>query len=748
MKIKIFVSLILSMVFSISVAGQTATDPPLLKNCPVENLQLNTNRDVYITGEKIWFTVWYSEKSSDEPLSKVLYLELINNENKAVIAKKYKIKDQTINGHLSIPDEIPTGVYYLRCYTNFMKNYPVESLPGMLIKIINPDYNFELIQTQKLDSFNILCRQFGEKKELALKIRPDIAENLKMILINADTGLTPLFMINQIQNTYWISFKNELPDNLVFITQDHDTIYKDIPPAKIEDIEIGYKINKNDIELEFLNNTPENYKMNIFSKEYIPIYATALDIQGNTKKLNVSKTDLGFGLNYIIIKDKDENIKSFRIIYNNKAGSNQLKIKNDQKDHGNNGLHQFTVYSETPLLANVIISLKNTEAKTNKISENIISNPFLLNTSFFDDKSQEKQIRAILMFYEESPKAKTIVSDIQKAEEKTVTYLPEIKNISISGKLVNPKNKKAVHDKLIYSSVIGEMPQIHIKRTDSDGNFYFNLNHLYNTQNVYLGFEDPDSMEYEILIHSDFLKKYPDFENLTPGLSPADSTYLVNLLINSSVNKSYYSDSVKTFTTELKKYNIFGTLPINTLLSDYIELNNLEEVFNEIIPYTKVRSFKGNKSFIVYDRELNYNYNKPLVLVDNIPVFNVNHVLEIPPSKIEEIGVINKTYLLGNNFLKGIIIIKTKTDNFGGATMPEGSSFFEYTTLSEQSLPVIDLLEKNRFLNMLYYQSGISIDNTGKKIDFRMPDNKLSYELNLNAKDKEGRIYQIRYPIK
>jgi hypothetical protein len=60
MKIKIFVSLIICIAAWFNLMGQDELLPPLIKDCPVENLQLKTDRDVYISGEKLWFSVGYS----------------------------------------------------------------------------------------------------------------------------------------------------------------------------------------------------------------------------------------------------------------------------------------------------------------------------------------------------------------------------------------------------------------------------------------------------------------------------------------------------------------------------------------------------------------------------------------------------------------------------------------------------------------------------------------------------------------
>ena len=55
----------------------------------------------------------------------------------------------------------------------------------------------------------------------------------------------------------------------------------------------------------------------------------------------------------------------------------------------------------------------------------------------------------------------------------------------------------------------------------------------------------------------------------------------------------------------------------------------MEEMFLEIIPGTRARKKKGNWELQVF-KEASASYDKnPLVLVDNLPVFDINEVMKI-----------------------------------------------------------------------------------------------------------------------
>jgi hypothetical protein len=99
-----------------------------------------TDRNLYIVGEKILFTVY---NLSDEALkeiewSTVLYVELVSSENEPLLQEKFRLQQDGISGYIEIPQSILSGIYYLRVYTRWMKNMSPENYAYSRIKIVNP----------------------------------------------------------------------------------------------------------------------------------------------------------------------------------------------------------------------------------------------------------------------------------------------------------------------------------------------------------------------------------------------------------------------------------------------------------------------------------------------------------------------------------------------------------------------------------------------------------------------------------
>lgn len=90
-----------------------------------EKIYLQTDRDIYIAGEDVFFkSICYKQKStSEEKLSKYAYLALRNESNVIVSGLCLKLENNTFSGSFSLPDTLSTGRYQLVSYTNTMRNF-------------------------------------------------------------------------------------------------------------------------------------------------------------------------------------------------------------------------------------------------------------------------------------------------------------------------------------------------------------------------------------------------------------------------------------------------------------------------------------------------------------------------------------------------------------------------------------------------------------------------------------------------
>lgn len=190
------------------------------------------------------------------------------------------------------------------------------------------------------------------------------------------------------------------------------------------------------------------------------------------------------------------------------------------------------------------------------------------------------------------------------------------------------------------------------------------------------------------------------------------------------------------------------------LLSDFVTLKNMEELFTEIVPTAKYRKNKDQYSFAIFDLNGNITSENPLLLLDKIPVFDANKIMELDISLIENVEVINRNYVLGENTFNGIIMITTKTKNFAGIGFPKSSIFIEYPAIQQsensQLFSTINLPVDKRipdFRTTLFWDPKVKMYQSGIDINFQSSDSKGTYDIKIKGFSSDGKPFYGRKQI-
>jgi hypothetical protein len=129
MKIKHFLFLILLFVLHFSLSAQSYSSRQielaerlhsLSKNMAPEGAYIQTNKDIYETGEDLWFKVYLLNSQTLIPslLSKTLYLQLVKEDNKKIVwQEKYEIQNGFADGRVYLESALPEGDYFLEAFT-------------------------------------------------------------------------------------------------------------------------------------------------------------------------------------------------------------------------------------------------------------------------------------------------------------------------------------------------------------------------------------------------------------------------------------------------------------------------------------------------------------------------------------------------------------------------------------------------------------------------------------------------------
>ena len=89
-----------------------------------EKLYLHFDKPYYATGERMWFRAYLLDASSlsEDTLNNAIYVELINNRDSLVYRQKLNKINSCFSGSFRLEETLSEGSYWVRAYTNNMRN--------------------------------------------------------------------------------------------------------------------------------------------------------------------------------------------------------------------------------------------------------------------------------------------------------------------------------------------------------------------------------------------------------------------------------------------------------------------------------------------------------------------------------------------------------------------------------------------------------------------------------------------------
>ena len=119
--------ILLSLWMTTIVVNASAPIKKPTKELPVqEKVYLHFDNNCYFQGDTIWYKAYVvlADDNSPQPLSRILYVELLNEQGYIVERQQLPINmDGQANGQFAIADSAFAGFYEIRAYTKWMLNF-------------------------------------------------------------------------------------------------------------------------------------------------------------------------------------------------------------------------------------------------------------------------------------------------------------------------------------------------------------------------------------------------------------------------------------------------------------------------------------------------------------------------------------------------------------------------------------------------------------------------------------------------
>ncbi|HRN97876.1 MAG TPA: hypothetical protein PLA69_00935, partial [Flavobacterium sp.] len=104
-----------------------------------ENIHLHLNKSSYLSGEDIYFKGYVIDKQARLPFGPTVnvYVQLLSADGQVLDNRLYYAENSILEGKLPLPDNLPSGVYYVQTYTNFMNNFTEDESSVYRISVAN-----------------------------------------------------------------------------------------------------------------------------------------------------------------------------------------------------------------------------------------------------------------------------------------------------------------------------------------------------------------------------------------------------------------------------------------------------------------------------------------------------------------------------------------------------------------------------------------------------------------------------------
>lgn len=107
------------------------------KHYPQEKVYVHTDKNTYIAGQHIWFSIYSVSYDKPTEISKIIYLQLVGKNGNVIAQEKLPLVEGKSSGDLILPDTLKTDLYQLRCFTAWMLNFEEYSIFHKTIYIQN-----------------------------------------------------------------------------------------------------------------------------------------------------------------------------------------------------------------------------------------------------------------------------------------------------------------------------------------------------------------------------------------------------------------------------------------------------------------------------------------------------------------------------------------------------------------------------------------------------------------------------------
>jgi hypothetical protein len=740
-----------------------------------EKLFLHLDRTLYTTGETMWFKAYAVEGTHAQPLklSKVAYVEVLDHDNRAVLQAKVPLKDATGQGAFVLPAILASGTYTVRAYTNWMKNFGPDSYFHSSVTILNTLTASGAVASKDSSAYEV--QFFPEGGNLVQGLASKVAFK---VTNRAGRGVPAEGRLLNQNGTAVVDFKTLTAGmgSFSFTPEAGQTYTAVVTPQKAPAIrrplprvfDQGYVLHLENSSADALTlsvSTTKTQSETLYllghARQQVAVTARTQTANGRAS-FTVSKKQLLDGISHFTLFDANHTPLCERLYFQPPTGKLTVAARPDKAQYASRDKVSVQVattgLAAQPLGANLSMAVYRVDSLTSTAAADI--NSYLWLTS-----DLRGRIENPAYYFTAEPAAAAAADNLMLTQgwsrfrwEKILAdsvarfeHLPELNAPLLQARLGSPESKRPAGGVIAYLSIPSRIIKLNNARTDATGLAQFELDNFYGAQDVVLQTNPRQDSTSRFEILSPFANQSSGFRAAPFAPLPRFQADYAKRHFQTQVQATYarnFKAPTLAKITVVDSSGFYGKPDETYFLDKYTRFKVLEEVMREYVPGVMVRIRKDGFHFLVLDKtNKTILTENPMVLLDGVPVFNLNKMMAMDPLKIRKLEVMDSRYLHGAMMYEGLVSYTTYKGDLEGFPLDARVLVQRYEGLQEQHefySPRYDMPEARQsrlpdLRNLLYWNPNVTTTSTTPAtLDFYTGDQAGRYIVVLQGLSKTG----------
>ncbi|SDL53522.1 hypothetical protein [Siphonobacter aquaeclarae] len=702
-----------------------------------EKMYLHTDRTFYVVGESIWFRLYYVDGTNHKPLdiSKVAYVELLDKGQTPVLQAKIALHNGRGNGMLLLPSALASGNYTLRAYTQWMKNFGAEFFFSKTVTVANTFTKVPATAPEK----ELELTFFPEGGNLVAGLPGRVAfrgidERGKGVDLSGS-------VVNQ-RNETVASFRTERFGLGSFdLTPVAGDTYRAVIAGRGEyplpaTQTYGYALRlqpgeNGSAQVEITSTADRNGYLLVHTRRKVG-YAQPVSFPGGKAAVSIPAAALGEGISHLTFFDAAQRPVCERLIFRKPRRRLTIDAKSNKQVYNTRDKVLLDLAADSASLSVAVYRLDSLQQPE---SEDIASYLWM--------RSDLKGTVEASSYYLDAPESAADLVMLTHGwsrfrwDDKPFepTYLPEIDEHVVTGKVLTADGRPAA-DEPAFLAAPGRHVWLYTALSDKNGKVFFPMKHFAGPNEIVAA--TGDTLK-RIELQSPFAEARSD-DKVPPMVFDKN---LADPLLERSLSMQTFNAFFQPYAPVQRTDTVafYGIADKTYFLDDYTRFPLLEEVMREYVPEVDVRRHRGRFSFLMVFRG-QYEFTRPpLVLLDGVPVQDINRLLAIDPLKIRRLDVVNTRYFLGPLTFDGIVSFRSYKGDVAGF-QPEGlvTSYEGVQNRREFYAPRYDAKEQrdNRLADFRHLLHWVPEAGGRQQLNFYTGDLEGTYEVDIQGLSESG----------